>query len=50
MELLLTLADGSALSVRFSPGVERFIGLYPRIEAFEGAGPLLSYRSAGRVG
>jgi hypothetical protein len=47
MELVLRLPDGSPWALRFSPGIERFIGFYPRLDAIEADGPLLSYRHAG---
>jgi hypothetical protein len=47
MELVLRLPDGRPWAVRFSPGIERFIGFYPRLDAIDADGPLLSYRSAG---
>lgn len=37
--------DGSpAWTLRFSAGIERFIGVYPRLEAFDCGEPLLVYR------
>lgn len=43
VELRLTLPDGSPWSVAFSPGIERFIGPYPRVEGIDCGGPLLSF-------
>ena len=45
VELLLRLADGSPWRLSVSPGVERFIGHYPRLPGFEGESGLLAYRS-----
>jgi hypothetical protein len=43
-ELLLRQADGSAWHVSMSPGIERFIGFYPRIGGIAADGALLTYR------
>ena len=43
--LVLRRDDGSAWTVRFSPGVERFIGAYPRVEGFDCGEPLIPYRT-----
>ena len=45
IELALRRPDGKAWSLTVSPGVERFIGYYPRLEGFACAGPLLVYRT-----
>ena len=43
VELRLRLEDGTPWAVGFSPGIERFIGSYPRLDALSGAGPLLTF-------
>ena len=45
VELALTRPDGEPWSLTVSPGVERFIGFYPRLEGFACAGPVLVYRN-----
>ena len=45
VELILRLSDGSPWRLSVSPGVERFIGHYPRLPGFEGESRLLLYRS-----
>ncbi|HEY5724270.1 MAG TPA: hypothetical protein VIT45_18315 [Allosphingosinicella sp.] len=45
LELALTRPDGEPWSLTVSPGIERYIGFYPRIEGFACAGPVLVYRS-----
>jgi hypothetical protein len=42
--LVLRQVDGPAWTVRFSAGIERFIGVYPRLEAFDCGEPLLVFR------
>ena len=44
VELVLHRPDGSPWSLTVSPGIERFIGYYPRLEGFACAGPILEYR------
>jgi len=44
-ELVLVAADGSAWPVSMSPGIERFIGAYPRLPGLESESGLLSFRS-----
>ena len=42
---LVLRRDGApAWTVRFSEGIERFIGLYPRLDGFDCGEPLLVYR------
>ena len=45
IELALTRPDGEPWALTVSPGIERFIGYYPRLEGFACAGPVLTYRS-----
>jgi len=45
LELALTRPDGEPWSLTVSPGIERFIGYYPRLEGFACAGPVLVYRN-----
>lgn len=45
IELALSRPDGEPWSLIVSPGIERFIGYYPRLEGFACAGPVLVYRS-----
>jgi hypothetical protein len=47
VELALRLPDGRPWSLTFSPGIERFIGHYPRLEGFNCRGPLLEYARIG---
>ena len=46
VELELLLADGSPWRLTFSPGIERFIGHYPRLDGIDAGGPLLQFRIA----
>jgi hypothetical protein len=50
IELLLWQADGQPWSVSFSPGIERFIGAYPRLDGIDAGGPLLEYRAVAPIG
>ena len=43
VELRIAHPDGSPWSVDFSPGIERFIGAYPRIEGLVPDGALLAF-------
>ena len=43
LELTLRLADGRPWRLTLSPGMERFIGYYPRIEGIDAGGPLLRF-------
>jgi hypothetical protein len=43
VELVLRLPDGSPWSLSFSPGIERFIGRYPRLEGIDPGGSLLEF-------
>ncbi len=45
VELVLRLPDGAPWSLTFSPGIERFIGYYPRLDGIDAGGPLLSFRT-----
>jgi hypothetical protein len=44
VELVLRLPDGRPWSLTFSPGIERFIGYYPRLDGIDPGGDLLSFR------
>ena len=46
LELVLRLADGSPWRLTVSPGVERFIGYYPRVDGIDAGGSLLRFRVA----
>jgi hypothetical protein len=47
IELVLRCEDGSDWTLSFSPGMERFIGPYPRICGIAPSeGPLLAFRAA----
>jgi hypothetical protein len=47
IELVLRCEDGSDWTLSFSPGMEQFIGHYPRICGIAPAeGPLLAFRTA----
>lgn len=50
VELRISLPDGSPWSVAFSPGIERFIGHYPRVEGIDSGGPLLAFHRADPTG
>ncbi|MEA3014175.1 MAG: hypothetical protein QOD42_2720 [Sphingomonadales bacterium] len=43
VELVLRLAEGEAWTVSFSPGIERFIGHYPRLPEIAPDGTLLTF-------
>jgi hypothetical protein len=43
--LVLRRDDGSAWTLRFSSGVERFIGAYPRVPGFDCGDPLITFRT-----
>lgn len=43
VELVLRAPDGQPWSLTFSPGIERFIGYYPRLDGINAAGPLLAF-------
>jgi hypothetical protein len=45
LELVLYTADRRPWVLSLSPGVERFIGSYPRVDGIETRSPLLQYRS-----
>jgi hypothetical protein len=44
LELPLQLPDGTPWPLRLSPGMQRFIGYYIRVEGIDCGGPLLAYR------
>lgn len=46
LELVLLLADGSPWRLSVAPGMERFIGLYPRVDGIDPGGPLLRFEVA----
>jgi hypothetical protein len=46
MELVLSRHDGTPWTLTMSPGMERFIGHYPRLPRLVVEGPLLAYRVA----
>jgi hypothetical protein len=43
VELVLRLPDGAPWTLSVSPGIERFIGYYPRLDGIDPGGPLLEY-------
>ncbi|HEU0134944.1 MAG TPA: hypothetical protein VFR28_08980 [Allosphingosinicella sp.] len=43
VDLVLRLPEGEPWVVSFSPGIERFIGHYPRFEAIAPEGTLLTF-------
>jgi hypothetical protein len=45
LELVLRLADGGPWRLTVSPGVERFIGAYPRLPDFDVGAPLIAFRT-----
>ena len=45
-ELVLAGEDGTPWRLALAPGMDRFIGHYPRLPELEAAGPLLSYAPA----
>ena len=47
VELVLRDAAGAPWPLTLSPGVEKFIGSYPRVDGFDAGGPLIVYRTAG---
>jgi hypothetical protein len=47
-QLLLRLPDGSPWRLSFSPGMERFIGHYPRLPGIETDGPVLAFETTSR--
>lgn len=46
IELVLRLADGTPWRLTLSPGMERFVGYYPRVEGIDPGGPLLRFEVA----
>jgi hypothetical protein len=49
VELRLRFPDGSPWSVAFSPGIERFIGAYPRVDGIDCGEPLLVFDRVERT-
>lgn len=47
VELVLRDADGVAWPLTLSAGMEKFVGLYPRVDGFDTGGPLIVFRAAG---
>ena len=45
VELVLTSCTGAPWQLSVSPGVERFIGRYPRIDGLVAEGALLEFRT-----
>jgi hypothetical protein len=43
VDLVLRLPEGEAWIVSFSPGIERFIGHYPRLDGIAPDGTLLTF-------
>jgi hypothetical protein len=43
VSLVLRLPEGESWMVSFSPGIERFIGHYPRLDAIAPEGTLLTF-------
>jgi hypothetical protein len=50
VELSLFDAEGLPWTLSVSPGIERFIGFYPRLDGIDGGGPLLEYRTVHTAG
>jgi hypothetical protein len=50
IELMLYRADGAPWVLSVSPGIERFIGHYPRLDGIEARTPLLEYRVVQAAG
>lgn len=50
VELNLRLEDGEPWTVSFSPGIERFIGHYPRLDAIAPEGTLLAFTRIPHAG
>ena len=46
LELVLRRADGSPWRLTVSPGMEKFIGYYPRVDGIDAGGPLLRFQVA----
>ncbi|HYJ81919.1 MAG TPA: hypothetical protein VEW26_03625 [Allosphingosinicella sp.] len=46
IELVLRLEDGSPWRLVVSPGMERFIGYYPRVDGIDAGGSLLRFRAS----
>jgi hypothetical protein len=47
VDLVLRLPEGEPWIVSFSPGIERFIGYYPRLDEIAPEGTLLSFSRRG---
>jgi hypothetical protein len=43
MELILRTPEGAPWCLTISPGIERFIGYYPRLDGIDPGGPLLEF-------
>ena len=50
LELVLYRSDGSPWVLSVSPGIERFIGYYPRVDNLVTRTPLLEYRTVRVAG
>ena len=50
MELVVHLPAGETWTVSGSPGIQRFIGFYPRIPGIDGGTGLLEYRPVRAAG
>lgn len=50
LELVLYTADREAWTLTLSPGMERFIGHYPRVDGIDSGAPLLAYRAVHAAG
>lgn len=46
VELALLGSDGAPSRLTMSAGMERFIGIYPRVDGLSPAGQLLRYKKA----
>jgi hypothetical protein len=46
LELVLRHVDGTPWRLTVSPGIERFIGFYPRVDGIDSGGPLLRFEVA----
>jgi hypothetical protein len=49
-ELSLRTGDGEDWVLSVSPGVERFIGAYPRLPDFDVGAPLIAFRTVAAAG
>jgi hypothetical protein len=46
VELVLNSAEGEPWTLRMSPGIEQFVGWYPRLGGIDPGGPLMVFREA----